>query len=179
MKLGLHLRYPRPRPDQARSRSITVRRCVFRHCSILPFSQPLPPFPMCAGFPRLGVLQRLRPVPNRSAVGAPNPTAHGTRASRARSGTVPVFTEVRSSKEEPDYAPATSLRVRRRPSPQPPRQLVPTAAGVPRSHSGRVRTASSPYPPGSSWCLIKGLSHAGSSRTPLRPASRTQAIWQC
>jgi hypothetical protein len=43
----------------------------------------------------------------------------------------------------------------------------------------RVRTASSPHPPGWSWRLIKGLSHAGSSRTPLRPASRTQAIWQC
>jgi hypothetical protein len=29
----------------------------------------------------------------------------------------------------------------------------------------------------SSWRRIKGLSHAGSSRTPLRPASRTQTIW--
>jgi hypothetical protein len=28
-----------------------------------------------------------------------------------------VFTEIRSSKEEPDYAPAASLRVRRRPFP--------------------------------------------------------------
>jgi len=64
-------------------------------------------------------------------------------------------------------------------SPQPPGQLMPTAPGVPHpSYSGRVRTASSPHPPGSSWRLIKGLSHAGSSRTPLRPASRTQTIWQ-
>jgi hypothetical protein len=30
----------------------------------------------------------------------------------------------------------------------------------------------------SSWRRIKGVSHAGSSRTPLRLASRTQAIWQ-
>ena len=29
---------------------------------------------MCAGFPRLGVLRRLRPIPDRSAVGAPSPT---------------------------------------------------------------------------------------------------------
>src|SRR3954468_19882178 len=57
---------------------------------------------------------------------------------------------------------------------------MPTAPGVPRPpHGGRVRTASSPHPPDSSWRLIKGLSHAGSSRTPLRPASRTRTIWQC
>ena len=30
----------------------------------------------------------------------------------------------------------------------------------------------------SSRCRIKGLSHAGSSRTPLRPARRTRTIWQ-
>ena len=42
----------------------------------------------------------------------------------------------------------------------------------------RVRTAPGPDPPGSSRCLIKGLSHAGSSRTPLRPARRTRTIWQ-
>jgi hypothetical protein len=30
----------------------------------------------------------------------------------------------------------------------------------------------------SSWRRIKGVSHAGSSRTPLRPASRTRTIWQ-
>ena len=30
----------------------------------------------------------------------------------------------------------------------------------------------------SSRCRIKGLSHIGSSRTPLRPARRTRAIWQ-
>jgi hypothetical protein len=31
----------------------------------------------------------------------------------------------------------------------------------------------------SSRCRIKGLSHAGSSRTPLHPARRTRTIWQC
>ena len=67
------------------------------------------------------------------------------------------------------------------------------AAGLPRSlpggsclpprkfparHEGRVRTASSPDLPDSSWRLIKGLSHTGSSRTPLHPARRTRTIWQ-
>ena len=54
----------------------------------------------------------------------------------------------------------------------PPREF-------PARHEGRVRAASSPDPPGSSWRLIKGPSHTGSSRTPLRPARRTRPIWRC
>ena len=130
---------------------------------------------MRTGFPRLGVLRRLRPVPDRSAIDAPSPTTPPAAGLRARPGTVPVFTVVRSSKEEPDYAPAVSLPVRRRPSWQPPRQLMPTAVEVPRldaKASRQVRTAPGPDPSGSSRCLIKGVSHAGSSRTPLRPARR-------
>jgi len=53
----------------------------------------------------------------------------------------------------------------------PPREF-------PARPEGQVRTASSPDLPDSSWRLIKGVSHAGSSRTPFRPARRTQAIWQ-
>jgi len=67
------------------------------------------------------------------------------------------------------------------------------AAGLPRSlpggsclpprkfparHERRVRAASSPDLPDSSWRLIKGLFHTGSSRTPLHPARRTRTIWQ-
>jgi hypothetical protein len=54
----------------------------------------------------------------------------------------------------------------------PPREF-------PARHEERVRTASSPDPPGSSWRLIKGVSHTGSSRTPFRHARRTRPIWQC
>ena len=55
---------------------------------------------------------------------------------------------------------------------------MPTASGVPRPHARRVRAAPGPDPPDSSRCRIKGVSHAGSSRTPLRPAYRTRTIWQ-
>ena len=48
----------------------------------------------------------------------------------------------------------------------------------PARHERQVRAAPGPDPPGSSRCRIKGVSHAGSSRTPLRPACRTRAIWQ-
>ena len=43
-----------------------------------------------------------------------------------------MFTVIRSSEQEPDYAPAGSLLVRRRLSSQPPWQLMPTTSGVPR-----------------------------------------------
>jgi hypothetical protein len=52
---------------------------------------------------------------------------------------------------------------------QPPQKF-------PARNEGRVRTTSSPDPPGSSWRLIKGVSHTGSSRTPLHPARRTRPI---
>lgn len=74
VKLGLHLRYPPPRPHRDLLRpGVPIRGRIFRHYSLQSFSKPLPPFPMCTGFPRLGVLRRLRPVPDRSAVDAPSP----------------------------------------------------------------------------------------------------------
>jgi Phage integrase family len=59
-----------------------------------------------------------------------------------------------------------------------PGSSCPPPQEFPAHTRGRVRAAPGPDPPGSSRCLIKGVSHAGSSRTPLRPASRTPAIWQ-
>lgn len=50
MKFGLHPRYPLVRPHQG-LRCTAVQRRVFRHCSLLPFSIPLPPFPMCRAPP--------------------------------------------------------------------------------------------------------------------------------
>ena len=63
-----------------------------------------------------------------------------------------------------------------------PRSLPGSSCPPPREFpartSGQVRAAPSPYPPDLSWCRIKGVSHAGSSRTPLRLARRTRPIWQ-
>jgi hypothetical protein len=50
VKLGLHPRYPRPRPGGL-ILGAAIRRRVLRHCSLLPFSKPLPPFPMCRALP--------------------------------------------------------------------------------------------------------------------------------
>ena len=47
-----------------------------------------------------------------------------------------MFTVVRSTKEEPDSAPAASLRVRRRPSPQPPGHRFHDSRKFPDHHNG-------------------------------------------
>ena len=39
-----------------------IHRRVFGHCSLASCTDTLPPFPMCTGFPRPGVLRRLRPI---------------------------------------------------------------------------------------------------------------------
>ena len=59
-----------------------------------------------------------------------------------------------------------------------PGSSCPPPREFPAPPIGQVRTAPGPDPPGSSRCRIKGLSHAGSSRTPLHPARRTRTIWQ-
>jgi hypothetical protein len=46
VKLGLHLRYPRPRPRRGIVAGAAIGRRALRHCSLLPFMQPLPPFAM-------------------------------------------------------------------------------------------------------------------------------------
>lgn len=108
MKLGLHLHYPPIRPDGRISRSTAIQQRVLRHCSLLPFSKPLPPFAMWPAFPTsdyYGGSAPPGPFDGRCAY-------PGCRAGRPPAGNrdqvVPVFTVVRSSKEEPDCVPAAS-----------------------------------------------------------------------
>ena len=132
---------------------------------------------MCAGFPRLGVLRRLRPVPGRSAVGAPSP---GLPAGCRRQGKTGDGSRVHCGSlvgvgarlcpcglaaSTPQTFPAAS----RSPASQLPGSSPPR----------RVRAAPGPDPPGSSQYSVKGRYGTGSSRTPLRPAHRTYTIWQC
>jgi len=62
VQFGLHSPYRqlgriRIRPDGGTG----IHQCVFGHY-FPSLDDTLPPFPMCAGFPRLGVLRRLRPI---------------------------------------------------------------------------------------------------------------------
>src|SRR6185437_6095018 len=83
VKLGLHLRYPPERAHDPRGRSVAVQRRIWRHCSLLPFSEPLPPFAMWPAFPApdyYGGSASPRPFSGRCAY-------PGTRAGRAPPGT--------------------------------------------------------------------------------------------
>jgi hypothetical protein len=63
-----------------------------------------------------------------------------------------------------------------------PRSLPGSSCSPPREFPAHMLDGCAPPPAQihqiSSRCRIKGLSHAGSSRTPLHPARRTRAIWQ-
>ena len=85
---------------------------------------------MRTGSPRLGVLQRLRPVSDRSVDDGPSPAAVPDARHRARAETVPTFTVIRSTKEEPNSVPAASPRLPRSTSPWPP---GPTSSSLTRS----------------------------------------------
>ena len=71
-------------------------------------------------------------------------TMSWTPAAGNRDRLVPVFTLIRSTREEPDCVPAVSPRVRRRPSSWPPGQQRQTDLRVPRRHRQQVRTAPGP-----------------------------------
>jgi len=178
VKLGLHPRYPRPRPFRDQIPGAAIRRRVLRHCSLLPFSKPLPPFPIRRALPGSEYYGGSAPSQ------AGRPTARPARPARwprvaGQTGTVPVFTAIRSAKEEPSSIPAASPRLTRSTSPWPPGRHPHARPEVPRSvMRERVRAAPGPYPPDLSRQAIKGRTNAGSSRTPLRHARRTRAIWQ-
>ena len=171
VKLGLHPRYPGTRTTWDHIvRGGGVHRRVFRHYSLLPFSIPLPPFPMCRAFPGSKYYGGSAPSrPDRQSTcpaQAPGPDA------RRIGGTemVPVFTVIRSTKEEPDSAPAASPRLPRSISPWSPGRPSYPAQELP-TNARWVRTAPGPYPPDSSRCTMKGrkrrfLAYSFPSRSP-------------
>ena len=80
------------------------------------------------GSPGLGLLRRLRPVPDRSADGVPNPWPRWRRRPEADQGRFPCSLIDRSTEEAPDSAPATS--------PWLPRSTFTTASPSAHRHSG-------------------------------------------
>jgi hypothetical protein len=140
VKLGLHPRYPlvRPRglPDGAPM--FTGASFGIAASFLLATAATLRPV---RGSPTLRLLRRLRPVPARSADGGPSPTRHAGRVGAGRTRTVPVFTAIRSTKEEPSSAPAASPRLPRSTSPWPPGRHPHAGLGVPhRRHPACTAT---------------------------------------
>jgi hypothetical protein len=139
-----------------------------RHHSVVPLAALQPPSPpnRCRPSP----CDRLsRPRSTTAAPPLPDPIGrrwtqpNRTHAGSAAAGSiekVPVFTAVRSMKEEPSCAPAASPRLTRSTSPWPPGRHPQDHPGVPRRSGLRpgkqVRTAPGPYPPGLSRQAFKG-----------------------
>jgi len=95
-------------------------------------------------------------------------------------GWFPCSPRDRSTGSVPNYAPAASLRVRRRLSPKPPYRRHLPAREFPTPGWSWVRAATQPT--SARFELVddlEGRSGAGSSRTPFRLACRTHPVWQC
>ena len=127
---------------------------------------------MCPGFPRLGVLRRLRPVPDRSADGGPSPTTapDARRAGQDRDGS-----RVHCCSLDEGGARLCPCGIATA-TPQhftvASRRASKTAQEFPDPTSSEwVRTAPGPYPPDSSRRRIKGrkrrfLAYSSPSRSP-------------
>jgi hypothetical protein len=74
------------------SDATAVQRRIFRHCSFLPFSIPLPPFPMHVAFPRSEYYGDSAPSRTDQPTWAQPQTPCWRRGARGRTGTVPVVT---------------------------------------------------------------------------------------
>ncbi len=94
-----------------------------------------------------------------------------------RSGMVPVFTENRSIGLAPSSAPAASPRLRRRPSPWPPRRhRIPAT----ESTAQHARSCATSRPISTRFESVTRLRsfNTGSSRIPSDLARRTRPAWQ-
>ena len=85
------------------------------------------------GFPGLGLLRVLRPIPPASAGNGPSRRPAQCRPVREPAGWFPRSLSNRSTGSAPNYAPATSPRLRRRHSPWPPESATSTDQRVPHT----------------------------------------------
>ena len=148
VQLGLDLQYPQLGLDRG---SATARRCSpatswhssNRHCELAGSLRHV------HGFPVLGLLRTLRPVPAPSADGEPARRPAGCWPGRATPRTVPTFTMSRSTGSAPSFAAAASPRLRRRHSSWPPHRRRIVGFGVAAlAVTGRRALLPGPHPPG-------------------------------
>ena len=177
VQLGLNFQYPPLGPVQSR-----LSRCVGIHprppgiplSSLLTCWSPSP----CARLSRARTTTRPPPHPTRSADDVPIPPTRMDSRQREPCGMVPVFTANRLISVASSCAPATSPRVRRSPSSQPPhRHRKPATEST--SHYGRLCVA--PRPISARFEPVPRLRSftTGSSRIPSDLARRTRPVWQC
>ena len=178
VKLGLHLRYPRPRPDGPSTGAPPFSGASFGIAASIPSRYRCRPSPCARALPGSEYYGGSAPSrPDQRTTRPARPAALDARQ-RARPGRFPCSLLIRSTKEEPDSVPAASPRLPRSTSPWPPGRPPKTHPGVPRPHhrtgAHRSRPISARFEP------VQALRdvNAGSSRTPFRHARRTRTIWQ-
>jgi hypothetical protein len=146
VQLALDPEYPRLRHLQRRPRRVAIQRRPPRlpdgRCKPAAFLRHVP------GFPRRRLLRRLRPEPGPSADTALCPK-------RGRSGSVPMFTVVRSTGSAPSFSPAVPVAtVTQHPSRTPGgTKLSPPEARNPRDRRAPAHRFGSPYPSG--WSCVE------------------------
>ena len=111
---------------------------------------PAGPLRHVAGFPDLGLLRVLRPIPAASVGDVPSHRPAGCWSERGPPGWFPRSLLNRLTGEVPNYAPAASPRLRRSPSSWPPDRRHHPAEEF-SVHSHRCAPPPSPYPPDWSW----------------------------
>ena len=111
------------------------------------------------GFPGLGLLRVLRPIPPASAGNGPLLQTNWMLASEESARWFPRSLPNRLAGSAPNYVPATSPRLRRRPSPWPPDQRHQPVEESP--HTTLLcgyALLRGPDPPGSSrWTLLRSF----------------------
>ena len=121
--LCLHHTYPPPRLNRANGAPVFTSGLRDQQFGC----EHTGPLRHVTGFPGLGLLRVLRPIPPASASNGPSPRPAQCRPVREPVGWFPRSVSNRSTGSAPNYAPATSPRLRRRHSPWPPdRRHQPT-----------------------------------------------------
>jgi hypothetical protein len=131
VKLGLHPRYPLLRPDRVHQRGAGIHRRVFGIAASMSSRNRCRPWP-CARLSRAPTTTAAPPRPSPIGRRWTQPDRHAGCVRPGRTGTVPVFTAIRSTKKEPSSAPAASPRLPRSTSPWPPTRHPHARSGVPR-----------------------------------------------
>ncbi len=150
VQLGLDPQYPRLRllSRQHRPRRAGVHQrllaCQLQACGLAA------PLRHAGGFPALGLLRGLRPLPGPTADGRPARRRAGRAAGRAAPGGFPRSRDDRLTGAVPSSSPAASPRVRRRPSPWPPAapRIGRRSKSPPAEIHGRRALQPGPHPPG-------------------------------
>ena len=184
VQLSLPSRVPASRPH--RGRATDRRYSPADSSSCIPAANTLDPFAMWPAFPTSDYYGSSAP-PRQHRPTTDLPTAPPEMVRSGTAGMVPRSLLIRSTGSAPSYAPAASLRLRRRPSPRPPDQRHHPAQEFPapprrperrRRDGAGARCNPAPIRQIRAGGSLERRSAAGSSRAPFRLACRARTIWQ-